>query len=153
MDVFGLRGLLFSLFFPEEHVLSLFRQRIKNVNITSLASVRKLNAMIFNTQLNPLNRQTGLVILSLLLSPLCAVVNFSKGNLLNPRAFAGESHVGLSPSAATQFTRVAFIEHFPAGTSFRLLVLCAHTHKHTDTHTHTQKKRTNIDSLFQSDEK
>lgn len=78
MDVFGLQGLLFF----REHVLSLFRQRIKNVNITSLASVRKLNSMIFNTWLNPLNRQTGLVILSLLLSPLCVVVNFSKGKLI-----------------------------------------------------------------------
>lgn len=67
-----------------EHVLSLFRQRIKNVNITSLASVRKLNSMIFNTWLNPLNRQAGLVIPALPLSPLSVVVNFSKGNLLNP---------------------------------------------------------------------
>lgn len=56
-----------------EHVLSLFRQRIKNVNITSLASARKLNAMIFNTRLNPLNRRAGLVIPSLLLiSTLCS---------------------------------------------------------------------------------
>lgn len=84
-----------DLLFFREHVLSLFRQRIKNVNITSLASVRKLNAMIFNTWLNPLNRQTCLVILSLLLSPLCVVVNFSKGNLLNPL------HLLLSSSART----------------------------------------------------
>lgn len=32
---------------PSERVLSLFRQRIKNVNIASLASVRKLNRAIF----------------------------------------------------------------------------------------------------------
>lgn len=44
MDVFGLQGLLFFW----EHVLSLFRRRIKNVNMASLASVSKLNSMILN---------------------------------------------------------------------------------------------------------
>lgn len=65
MDVFGLQGLLF---FFREHVLSLFRQRIKNVNMASLTSVSKLNSMILNAWLKPLNRQTAFDILSLLLS-------------------------------------------------------------------------------------
>lgn len=78
MDVFGLQGLLFF----RDHVLSLFRQRIKNVNMASLASVSKLNSMILNAWQNPLNRQTGFDILSLLLSPKYLAVNFSKGKLL-----------------------------------------------------------------------
>lgn len=79
MDVFGLQSLLFFW----EHVLSLFRQRIKNVNMASLASVSKLNSVILNAWQNPLNRQTAFNILSLLLSPKYLAVNFSKGNLLN----------------------------------------------------------------------
>lgn len=79
MDVFGLQGLLFFW----EHVLSLFRQRIKNVNMASLASVSKLNSMILNAWQNPPNRQTAFDNLSLLLSPKDLAVNFSKGKLLN----------------------------------------------------------------------
>lgn len=87
MDVFGLQGLLFF----REHVLSLFRQRIKNVNMASLASVSKLNSMIFNAWQNPLNRRAAFVILSLLLSPLCVAVNFSKGKLLNLQRWMAEA--------------------------------------------------------------
>lgn len=79
MDVFGLQGLLFFW----EHVLSLFRQRIKNVNMASLASVSKLNSMILNAWQNPPNRQTAFDNLSLLLSLKDLAVNFSKGKLLN----------------------------------------------------------------------
>lgn len=78
MDVFGLKG---SLFF-QAHVLSLFRQRFKNVNITSSASVRKHNSLISSIWIKPRNSQTGLVMVSLLLS---SVVNFSMGNLPNPQ--------------------------------------------------------------------
>lgn len=62
--------------------------------------------MIFNTWLNPLNRQTGLVILSLLLSPLCVVVNFSKGNLLNPLHLLVKAVLqsSASPAARKLFT-------------------------------------------------
>ena len=77
MVVFGLQGLLFFW----EHVLSLFRQRIKNVNMASLASVSKLNSMISNAWQNPRNRQTPFYILSLLLSSKYSAVRFLKAKV------------------------------------------------------------------------
>jgi len=48
MDVFGFQGFLFS----ESMSYHCLGSESKNVNITSLASVMKLNDMIFNTRLN-----------------------------------------------------------------------------------------------------